>query len=376
MILQLDVLVFLREWAVFFAIYGVYVLSLNLEVGYLGLPQFGKVMFLALGGMAVGGIAVKLALWAYGAQIAAQLGIDPFKDFYNFCYTHQYIAVGIINGAFAANPPAGLAFFLASVGMAAGLAAALGVAFAGPALRLREDYLGILLLVSGELVRVFTVYTTPIACGTFGAAVPDPFAWVGAWRPYVYLAVASAFLAATLLVAERLANSPFGRALRAIRDAEVAARVFGKDLVAYRAKVLAAASALGGVAGALFTFYSNYVNMGQFVPLYTFVAWAMLVIGGMGNNWGALVGLAIYRAADALLSIYKENLRVVLGGVDPTYLQYVIFGVLVILVLMYAPRGVVPERPARTLSRRELEGLRARAVAPVGPPAQRGRKEG
>ncbi len=67
MILQIDpgLLVLLRETAVLFAIYGIYVLSLNLEVGYLGLPQFGKVMFLALGGLAVGGITTKIALMTY-----------------------------------------------------------------------------------------------------------------------------------------------------------------------------------------------------------------------------------------------------------------------------------------------------------------------
>ena len=93
MILQIDpnlLIVLIRETAVLFAIYGIYVLSLNLEVGYLGLPQFGKVMFLALGGLAVGGIATKLALYAYA-------GINPLSDVDLYCSAQQYQAVAVIN---------------------------------------------------------------------------------------------------------------------------------------------------------------------------------------------------------------------------------------------------------------------------------------
>jgi ABC-type branched-chain amino acid transport system, permease component len=159
---------------------------------------------------------------------------------------------------------------------------------------------------------------------------------------------------------ERLTNSPFGRALRAIRDAETAARVFGKDIVKFRIRVLATASALAGVAGALLVFYNNFVNMGQFIPLVTFIGWAMLIIGGMGNNVGALAGVAIYYALDRVLSIYKESIRQVVN-VDPIFFQYIIFGVVIILVLMFRPQGVFGEKPSKTLSRRILERLRGEA---------------
>jgi branched-chain amino acid transport system permease protein len=240
------------------------------------------------------------------------------------------------------------------------LAGVFGILMSGPALRLREDYLGILLLVSAETVRVVTTYTPAVACGVFGAVVPDPFAWMGDFRAWGYLAITLLFLVLAFMVMERLANSPFGRALRAIRDAETAARVFGKDIVKFRIRVLATASALAGVAGALLVFYNNFVNMGQFIPLVTFVGWAMLIIGGMGNNVGALAGVAIYYATDRVLSIYKESIRQVVN-VDPIFFQYIIFGVVIILVLMFRPQGVFGEKPSKTLSRRILERLRGEA---------------
>jgi len=354
LLLDLDSFILLfRETAILFAIYGIYVLSLNLEAGYLGLPQFGKVMFLALGGLAVGGIATKLALWIYA-------GINPLENVDLYCSTQQYQAVAVVNQLFAASPLDGLAFFFLSLVLAAALAGVFGILMSGPALRLREDYLGILLLVSAETVRVITTYTPAVACGVFGAVVPDPFAWMGRDRSWGYLAVVLLFLLLTFVAMERLANSPFGRALRAIRDAETAARVFGKDIVKFRIRVLATASALAGIAGALLVFYNNYVNMGQFIPLFTFIAWAMLIIGGMGNNIGALTGVAIYYALDRFLSMYKENIRQVVN-VDPVFFQYIAFGVAIILVLMFRPQGVFGEKPSKTLNRRVLKRLRGEA---------------
>ena len=364
MFLQVDLallLTFIRETITIASIYAIYVLSLNLEVGYLGLPQFGKVMFLALGAFAVGGIATKIALLLYGGLIESRLGINPLANLNAYCTAYQYQTVDVIKGVFLSNPLEAVAFFLMALIIAAALAGVFGVVMSWPAIRLREDYLGILLLVSAETIRVITTYTPQLACGVFGAVVPDPFVWMGDFRPWGYTIVVVLLLVLTFFVAERLGNSPFGRALRAIRDAETAAAVFGKDIVRFRVRVLAVASALSGVAGALLAFYNNFVNMGQFVPLYTFYAWLMLIIGGSGNNVGALVGVGIYYAADRLLSLYKEGIRQVVN-VDPVFFQYMVFGIVVILVLMFMPQGVVAERPVKTLKRRRLEELRREAA--------------
>jgi branched-chain amino acid transport system permease protein len=369
--LQLDpglVIVLLRETLAFLAIYGIYVLSLNLEAGYLGLPQFGKVMFLALGGFAVGGIATWIAMLAYEGAIAARLGFNPLADAMEYCTKYQYRSVPVINEAFKSSPLEGLAFFAGSVALAAALAGALGFLTARPAIRLREDYLGILLLVSAEIVRVVTVYTPQLACGVYGRVIPDPFAWMGDGRPWGYLAVLLAFLLFAFVVLERLCNSPFGRALRAIRDAEVAAAAFGRDAARFRARVLVVASALSGIAGALLAFYMYYTNMGQFTPIWTFIAWAMLVVGGMGNNVGALLGIAIYIAADRFLTVFKEAIveaaAAITGArIDPVYFQYMAFGVAVILVLIFRPQGLIGEKPARTLTRKALKRARREAQA-------------
>lgn len=350
-------LVLVRETAVLISIYAVYVLGLNLVAGQLGLPQFGKVMFLALGGFAVGGIMVKVVLVVYSSQIFQKLGVDPLKDINGYCSAYQYLVKSEIENVFISSPVEGILFFLASLVLAAFLAGVFGILIAGPALRLREDYLGILLLVSAEALRVVTTYIPEFACGVFGASIPDPFVWMGDIRPWGFFLVSLAILVLIFIVMERLVNSPLGRSLRAIRDAEVAARVFGKDIVKFRIRALAIGSAIGGIAGALFAFYRGYIIMNEYIPFYTFVAWVMLVIGGIGNNVGAVIGATLYLAVDRLLSLNKEAIQRVVE-VDPVYFQYIIFGLIIILILLYRPQGLIAEKPAKTLERDELQKLR------------------
>ncbi len=344
-----DVRVLLQNIEVYIAIYGIYVISLNLEVGYLGLPQFGKVMFLLIGAIAVGGIATKLVLLIYQNAIFKAMGAYPLAKISDYCMYYQYSVTSLVNQMLAQNPALGLGYFLFGVALAMVLSAGLGVLFAYPAIRLREDYLGILLLVSGEFLRVVTYYATPVACGVNGAVIPDPFAWaLGETRTLVYFIATSAFLIATFLVFDAIGNSPFGRALRAIRDSETAAAVFGKDIVKFRIRVLAFASAFAGLAGALLAYYFDYTILGTYLPIYTFIGWTMLILGGLGNNVGAIVGVVVYYIVQTLLDIYKNSLQAVLHA-DPTYLAYAIFGLAIILVLMYRPQGIVPEKPVKTI---------------------------
>ncbi|MEM1925857.1 MAG: branched-chain amino acid ABC transporter permease [Pyrobaculum sp.] len=350
-------LVLIRETAVLIVIYAIYVLGLNLVAGQLGLPQFGKVMFLALGGFVVGGIMVKLVLLIHSSYIIQKFGVDPLKNIGEYCSVYQIFIKSEIERIFLINPAESILFFLFSLILAAVVAGVFGILMAGPALRLREDYLGILLLVSAEALRVVTTYTPELACGVFGTYIPDPFIWLGDGRPWGFFIISVLIFVFIFILMERLVNSPFGRSLRAIRDAETAARVFGKDIVKYRTRALAIASAVGGVAGALFAFYRGFVIMSEYVPLYTFIAWTMLVIGGIGNNVGALVGAAVYITADRLISLNKEAIQRVVE-VDPIYVQYMIFGLLIILILLYRPQGIVAEKPTKTLSKEELERLR------------------
>ncbi|MGC9171172.1 MAG: branched-chain amino acid ABC transporter permease [Thermoproteus sp.] len=344
-----DVKVLLQNLSIYIAIYAIFVISLNLEVGYLGLPQFGQVMFLIIGAIAVGGIATKLILLIYQSYLLKAIGVAPLSNIGNYCMLYQYSVGSLVNQQLAQNPALGFGYFLLGIALAMALSAALGVLFAYPAIRLREDYLGILLLVSGEFLRVVTYYATPVACGVNGAVIPDPFAWAsGETRTLVFFAATAILLFVTFLVFDTIGNSPFGRTLRAIRDAETAAAVFGKDIVKFRIRVLAFASAFAGLAGALLAYYFDYTILGTFLPTYTFIGWTMLILGGQGNNVGAIVGAVIYYAIQTVLDIYKNALQAVLHA-DPTYLTYAIFGLAIILVLMYRPQGIVPEKPVKTV---------------------------
>lgn len=350
--IPVELLVYIRETLVIFAFWGVLTVSLNLEVGYLGLPQFGKVMFLIVAGIMIGGIVAKAAIMMAGFAIG-EVG--------RYCTLEQYALVGKVNNVIAANPVFGVGTLLIALVLSAIVGGTVGIAMAYPAIKLREVYLGILLLVAAEILRIIGSYTDQVACGVFGMVIPDVLAWAGEHRADLFALLSLLLFALVYAVIDRVSNSPFGRMLKAIRDSEIAASVYGKDVVKVRIAVLSTASALASIAGVLLVFYNNYVNIGAFTPLYTFIAWAMLIIGGMGNNVGALAGVGIYLVIERLLIFYKDPIKAVLH-VEPTYIAYVLFGILLIFILIYRPQGVIPEKPVKTVdfstigSRRRSEG--------------------
>ena len=144
-------------------------------------------------------------------------------------------------------------------------------------------------------------------------------------------------------ITELLANSPYGRVVRAIRDDEVAAEALGKDRAKYRAQIFMIGSAMAGLAGGLYVQYLHYVLPGMFVPMVTFTVWIMVLLGGPGNNWGVLLGAALVEVFK-----YGTNLAKPILPIDPINLQYILFGVLIILVLFYRPQGLLKESPIKT----------------------------
>ena len=160
--------------------------------------------------------------------------------------------------------------------------------------------------------------------------------------------LAIAYLA--FLTVEKLSRSPYGRVLRAIRDNEVAADAYGKNIVKVRMQVLVIGSALAGLAGALYAFYMGTVHPDDYSPLKTFVVWIMVIMGGRGNNTGAAVGALIYLLVNRTISFIKHWLY---APFDVNYLSYLIFGAIIILILIYKPQGLIPEKPSETLDFRK-----------------------
>ena len=306
----MGLLSYFLDFVVFVGIFGIVALSLNLEFGFAGLANFGKVAFFLVG--------------AYAYALLSRMGA-PFW----LC---------LIVGAL--------------------VSALFGLLISLPALRLRADYLAIVILAFGEILR-YIVRAENIGGWRGMVHISPVFPWTGSLLTYRLENVGLVFgcLLICFVVAQLLANSPYGRVMRAVREDEVAAEALGKNRAKYKAQILMLGSAMAGVAGGLYAQYLQCVTPGMFMPMVTFTVWIMVILGGPANNWGALLGAALVELFDRGANIAKDYLTL---PVDPANLQYILFGVLIILVLFYRPGGLLRESPVKT---RTLEAIRCGKVA-------------
>jgi len=291
----LDPLLYVFDLIVFIGIFSIVSLSLNLEFGFAGLANFGKVAFFLIG--------------AYTYALLSQIGL-PF-----------YLC--LIAGAL--------------------ISAIFGLAVSLPALRLRTDYLAIAILAFGEILRLIVKSEDWLAGGDWGVTVSPAIALAGASHrvdALVNIALVYICLFICFFVVQLLANSPYGRAMRAIREDEVAAEALGKNRTKYKAQALMLGSAMAGIAGGLYVQYLHCVLPGMFMPMITFTVWIMVLLGGPANNWGALLGACLVEIFDRGTNIAKDYLVL---PIDPSNLQYILFGALIILVLLYRPQGLLKE---------------------------------
>ena len=116
-------------------------------------------------------------------------------------------------------------------------------------------------------------------------------------------------------------------------------------------------SAMAGVAGALYVQYMYSVLPGMFMPMITFTVWIMVLLGGPGNNWGVLLGATLVQIFERGTNIAKDYINL---PVDPSNLQYILFGALIIFVLLYRPQGLLKESKVRSKAQRlAYDGRRA-----------------
>jgi len=295
----LDPLLYVFDLIVFIGIFGIVALSLNLEFGFAGLANFGKVAFFLIG--------------AYTYALLSQIGL-PFY----LCL----IASALISAIF-------------------------GLLVSLPALRLRADYLAIAVLAFGEILRLI-VKSEEFAGGDWGITVSPAISLVGASHrvdALINIGLVYFCLFICFLVVQLLANSPYGRAMRAIREDEVAAEALGKDRSKFKAQAFLLGSAMAGVAGGLYAQYLQCVLPGMFMPMVTFTVWIMVLVGGPANNWGVLLGAALVQIFDRGTNIAKDYFTL---PIDPANLQYILFGVLIILMLLFRPQGLLKESQVKT----------------------------
>ncbi len=326
-----------------FAIYLVITLGLNLENGYAGIPNFGKVLAVAGGAFVAGFFPGRLMAYFMGFDT----GIGYVDD--------NAQIVTLITQALQNDLLLSIALFAVTLLVAAAVGAILGIIASYPAIRLREDYLAMMLLAMGEGIRIIGQNYYPLVGGSVGIAVPDPFAYFGDSRYIMVMIALLAVAALAMFYSERLIRSPLGRVLRAMRDDETAAASLGKDVVRLRMKALAVGSALGAIGGALYAFYSVTCVAASYTRFeWTFWPWVAMMLGGAANNVGVLFGVLVFVVTRKGIILFKGQLAPYVPF-DVVWLDLLLFGSALILILMFRPEGILPEKPTHTITPRQIE---------------------
>ncbi|WP_102224843.1 branched-chain amino acid ABC transporter permease [Acidimangrovimonas sediminis] len=214
-------------------------------------------------------------------------------------------------------------------------------------IRLRADYLAIATFGAAVSIQLCVLNFQPVTGGPFGVGfIPRPFAAL-AGRPFLFgaanLALIAAVVAVLYLALERLAQSPWGRALKAIREDETAAQALGKSAVAFRLQAFALGGAIMGLAGAAQAHFIGFIAPDNYQPTLTFQVWAMLIVGGSGNNRGAILGSVVVWGIWALSAALISAVVPADQQARAASLQIVTIGVALCAILLWRPRGLIGE---------------------------------
>jgi branched-chain amino acid transport system permease protein len=261
--------------------------SLNLISGFTGQFSIGHAGFMAIGAYGTGWMAV-----TFGPRIQSALSFLPIDA--------QQGVVVLVGLAFGA--------FLAAIG---------GLLVGVPSLRLRGDYLAIVTLGFGEIIRVVILNIDAIGGARGYTGIPNlaGFGWV-------FFVVIM-----TVIAVHNLVGSSFGRTLIAVREDEIAAEAMGVNVTRAKVAAFVVSSTMAGIAGGLFAYYNMYLHTNSFTFIKSIEFIIMVVIGGLGSTLGAVVGAAIY-------TILIEVLRV------SAQYRMVAFSLMLILIMIFRPQGL------------------------------------
>jgi branched-chain amino acid transport system permease protein len=291
---------------IFISIYALLTIGLNIQWGVAGLFNAGIAGFFAIG--------------AYTTAILT----SPHSD--------NYI------GGFDLPVPIGL---LCAMLMAVVIAWPIGKI----CLRFRSDYLAIATIGIAEIMRLVIKSEQWLTNGSYGITnIPRPFGDLAYTESQLaFLAIVAGILLCVYLLVERQQQSPWGRMMRAIRDNELAARAMGKDIEARRQQAFLFGAALMGLSGALYAHFNRSIFPEAIDPMVaTFLIWIMLILGGSGNNRGAIIGTLIVWVIWSMSEFVTDTLPEEMA-IKAKYLRIFLIGFILQLVLRYKPDGVLPE---------------------------------
>ena len=335
-----------------FGIYSLMAISLNLEYGVAGVPNFGQALFISIGAY-VGGLTYTRLL----PLLAGEQVIHP-------CRQTMGAALQLRSEIMATQPVAGFINLGFTFIIAALIAGLVGFAVSYVTLRLKEEwFLALVLLVGGEIIRIVVRGADDLICSHNGiSGVAQPFYFLEDPRAsaFMFMLLALALSALAYFYSQRLVYSPFGRMLKGLRENEDVTRSLGKGISLARAQIMLIGSMMAAVGGVLFALNTGFVNTNDYVVTLTLDVWVMVVLGGVGNNRGAVLGALLIAIMDRLTQIAAIALNMSGSPIEFNYARFILFGVILLLMLRYRPQGLLPESPLTTNAHEILGRARGR----------------
>jgi branched-chain amino acid transport system permease protein len=342
------VISYLTGFATLVAIFAILALGLNVQWGYTGIFNFGVVAFFMVGAYTAAIITKGPATTEYVRYIG---GFGDKLDFIPILDSKQWLP--FLFGTAGAAIAAGALAFLLSI----------------PTLRLREDYLAIATIGIAELLRRVTIEERGLVNSDRGLiGIPSPLEDIVNPPEYkfVFFGIVVVVVILIFIALERGSRSPWGRVLRAVREDEIAASAAGKDIFAFKMQSFVVGAMIMGVGGAAYAYYTRSVSPDAFTHFYgTFLVWAMLIVGGSGNNKGAILGAYIvwgFYSITGLMRAYFVDWGVELLELRVYYIRDLVVGALIVIVLLMRPAGLLPEERRISL----FIGQESKKPAPAG----------
>jgi branched-chain amino acid transport system permease protein len=275
-----------------------------------------------------------------------------------------FYAVGAYTYALLASPHFGLHLpFWVILPIGAAVACLFGVLLGAPTLKLRGDYLAIVTLGFGEIVRIFlnnlsqpvnltngpqgVTLIDPFTIGSFSFSRSEAFLGLTFSGPVKYYYLLMLVLIAVIVINLRLEDSRIGRAWIAIREDEVAAQAMGINTRNIKLLAFAMGASFGGIAGGMFSAMQGFISPESFVLVESIMVLSMVVLGGMGNIGGVIVGALLLSFVPEVLRYTVEPVqRAVFGRmlIEPEVIRMLLFGLALVLMMLYRPAGIWPSK--------------------------------
>jgi len=314
----------------FMLLYIMLALGLNIVVGFAGLLDLGYIAF-----------------YAVGAYTYALLASPHLAQ--NFAWIAQAFPNGLHNSIWFVIP------------LSAGIAALFGILLGAPVLKLRGDYLAIVTLGFGELIRIFLnnlnsplnitngpqgiTLIDPVTIGSVNFARTQNFFGLEMSSVYLYYYLFLVLTIISIVICIRLQNSRLGRAWMAIREDEIAAKAMGINVRNVKLLAFSLGATFGGVAGAMFSAFQGFVSPESFILNESIIVLAMVVLGGLGHIPGVILGAALLALFPELLRHTVTPVQMALFGeviVEAEVLRMMLYGLALVLVMLYRPKGLWP----------------------------------